>query len=131
MSSAATSSIPQLMLSKFLDQNRIDLHLKTLRQTLSMQTREITKAIEDYFPEDTLITRPQGGLSIWVVLPSEVDTWELFDQAVQEKIIFTPGPLFSSQQVYGNCLRLSNANPWSEDQDWAIQTLGRLIKSQL
>ncbi|RFS20453.1 PLP-dependent aminotransferase family protein [Chitinophaga silvatica] len=131
MASGGTSTLPQLLLNKYLNQNRFDLHLKALRQALSMQTRQMSKAIQDYFPASTQLTQPQGGLAIWVVLPPKVDTWQLFDAARQEEIIFTPGPLFSSQHVYGNCLRLSNANPWTEEQDYAIKTLGRLIKTQL
>ncbi|MEC5145989.1 winged helix-turn-helix domain-containing protein [Chitinophaga sp. 212800010-3] len=31
---------------------------------------------------------------------------------------------------YRNCIRLTNANPWNEDQEWAIQMLGTLIRKQ-
>ena len=129
--SGPTGLLPQLVLTRFLDQQRLDLHLKSLRQSLNMQTMQITKAIQEYFPGDTQLSRPNGGISLWVVLPQQVNTWHLHEQAVEQGITFTPGALFSSQDRYHNCIRLSNANPWTEDQDWAIQTLGRLISKQL
>ncbi|NLR59406.1 PLP-dependent aminotransferase family protein [Chitinophaga polysaccharea] len=131
MSSASTGILPQLVLTKFLDQQRLDLHLKSLRQALSMQTMQITKAIQEYFPEDTQLTRPNGGISLWVVLPPKVNTWQLHDASVAHGITFTPGALFSSQQRYQNCIRLTNANPWNDDQDWAIRTIGELSQQQL
>jgi DNA-binding transcriptional MocR family regulator len=129
MSSAATSIIPQQILSRFLDQQRFDLHLKSLRQTLSMQTMQVTKAILEYFPEGTQLTRPQGGISLWAVLPPEIDTWRLHEEAVAHGITFTPGALYSSQNRYQNCIRLTNANPWDEDQEWAVRMLGMLVRN--
>lgn len=131
MTSGSTGILPQLVLSKFLDQQRLDLHLKSLRQALNMQTMQITKAIQEYFPGDTQLTRPNGGISLWVVLPAGINTSQLHDEAVEQGITFTPGSLFSSQDRYHNCIRLTNANPWNDDQDWAIQTLGRLAGKQL
>jgi DNA-binding transcriptional MocR family regulator len=131
MTSASTGMLPQLVLTKFLDQQRLDLHLKSLRQSLNMQTMQITKAIQEYFPGDTQLTRPNGGISLWVVLPPKVNTWRLHEEAVEQGITFSPGALFSSQDRYHNCIRLTNSNPWNDDQEWAIQTLGRLIGKQL
>jgi DNA-binding transcriptional MocR family regulator len=131
MTSASTGMLPQLVLTKFLDQQRLDLHLKSLRQSLNMQTMQITKAIQEYFPGDTQLTRPNGGISLWVVLPPKVNTWLLHEEAVEQGITFSPGALFSSQDRYHNCIRLTNSNPWNDDQEWAIQTLGRLIGKQL
>jgi DNA-binding transcriptional MocR family regulator len=131
MTSGATGLLPQLMLTKFLDQQRLDLHLKSLRQSLNMQTMQITKAIQEYFPGDTQLSRPNGGISLWVVLPPQVNTWRLHEQTVEQGITFTPGALFSSQDRYHNCIRLTNSNPWNNDQEWAVQTLGKLIAKQL
>ncbi|NLR66882.1 PLP-dependent aminotransferase family protein [Chitinophaga varians] len=131
MSSAATGLLPQLVLTRFLDQQRMDLHLKPLRQALRTQQAQISRAIQQYFPADTRLTRPEGGLSLWVVLPPKVDGWEVHRKALRQQIAFTPGSLFSSQQQYNNCLRLSNANPFDDDQHWAIQTIGKLIRQQL
>ncbi|MBO9728382.1 MAG: PLP-dependent aminotransferase family protein [Chitinophaga sp.] len=131
MTSAATGLLPQLVLTKFLDQQRLDLHLKSLRQQLNIQTMQMTRAIQEYFPADTQLTRPNGGISLWVVLPPKVNTWQLHEAAVAQGITFTPGSLFSSQDRYHNCIRLTNANPWDEDQEWAVQTLGRLSSEQL
>lgn len=131
MTSASTGLLPQLVLTKFLDQQRLDLHLKSLRQALNMQTMQITKAIQEYFPGETQLTRPNGGISLWVVLPPKVNTWQLHEAAVSQGITFTPGSLFSSQDRYHNCIRLTNSNPWNDDQEWAVQTLGRLIGKQL
>lgn len=131
MNSAATNTITQMMVHRFMEQQRIDLHLKNLRQTLNLQNMQMIKGIQEYFPKDTQLTQPGGGISLWIALPPKVDTWKLFEQAAAEKIIITPGPLYSSQPHYANCLRLTNANPWTDEHEWAIATLGKLINTQL
>ncbi|HVI45609.1 MAG TPA: PLP-dependent aminotransferase family protein [Chitinophaga sp.] len=129
LSSVGTSLLTQLVINKYLDNQRPDLHLRLLRQQLSTQRMQLIQAVKEYFPAGTRLTRPDGGISIWVELPGKMDTWELYRRALEKQISFTPGGLFSSQHKYGNCLRLSYANPWNEDQDWALQMLGKLAKS--
>lgn len=64
---------------------------------------------------------------LWAVLYEKADTWALHAKAVEHGVGFLPGSLFSSQQKYRNCLRISAAGPWNEDIGYAVQTLGRLI----
>ena len=41
------------------------------------------------------------------------------------------GPLFSSTGRFRNCMRINCASVRTERTDWAIQTLGELVKKQL
>ncbi|MCW3464449.1 aminotransferase-like domain-containing protein [Chitinophaga nivalis] len=131
MTSASTGLLPQLLITNFLEQQRMDLHLKTLRQTIHTQMMQVARIVQQCFPADTQLTRPGGGISSWVVLPSRVDTRLLHRQAMTHHFTFTPGGLFSSQDKYHHCLRLSGSNPVNEDQIWALQLLGKLIHQQL
>jgi DNA-binding transcriptional MocR family regulator len=126
-----TSLLPQLAIYHYLEHQRLDLHLKQLRNALAIQTLQMARAIQQYFPEDTALTQPEGGFNLWIVLNKKIDTWELYQQALEHQIAVMPGSLFSSQQKYQNCLRVSSGIPWSEDLEWAVQTTGRLVKKML
>jgi DNA-binding transcriptional MocR family regulator len=87
----------------------------------------MTAAISRYFPAGTKVTRPTGGLVLWVELPPAIDSLELYRQALQEKISIAPGPMFSPKQKYQNFIRLSCGNPWSEKIENALIKLGQMM----
>ncbi|MGY0041178.1 hypothetical protein [Pedobacter sp. NJ-S-72] len=43
------------------------------------------------------------------------------------KISFAPGRMFTLQNQYNNCLRLSYGLPWTNQINNAIKTIGNLI----
>jgi DNA-binding transcriptional MocR family regulator len=91
--------------------------------------RQMTDAIASHFPEGTRVTRPLGGFVVWVELPGEIDTMQLYDAAVQQGFSFAPGRLFSASDRYRNCLRLSCGHPWSERTEQAVVKLGQLVRA--
>lgn len=99
-----------------------------MRNMLHTQSLRYLQAIADYFPEDTRVSRPQGGLVLWIVLNENINTYELYELALKHKISFAPGRIFSLQNCYNNCLRLSYGNPWSKQVEDGIKTLGKLIR---
>ena len=62
----------------------------------------------------------------------KVDTLRLRRDALKHKINTAPGSLFSAvKDRYRNCLRMSCSQPWSDEMDAALHTLGDLVKQQL
>ncbi len=53
---------------------------------------QITKAIQEYFPEDTQLTRPNGGISLWVVLSPKIKHLKLHEEAVEQGSHLRPAP---------------------------------------
>ncbi len=93
--------------------------MRNLRKMLHTQCLRYQQAIADYFPEDTCVTRPQGGYVLWLELNENVNTIELYEQALRRKISFAPGRIFTLQDRYNNCMRISYSNPgakrWTTD----------------
>jgi DNA-binding transcriptional MocR family regulator len=126
MNTLATSSIPQAMIAGYLDSGAHDRHLRRLRSALSLQVARMLEAVERHFPAGTRVTRPTGGFNLWVELPKGSDSLTLSDLAAKQGISIAPGPLFSAQGRFKNCIRLSCGNPWSSRLEAAVATLGRL-----
>jgi 2-aminoadipate transaminase len=70
-------------------------------------------ALNDYFPPEVTWTRPQGGLFLWVTMPTGVDGMRLFDEAIRHNVAFVPGQPFFAEGDVGSHMRLnfSNATP--------------------
>ena len=82
-----------------------------------------------YFPEGTRVTRPNGGIVLWVQMPDHVDSLELYKQALKAGITLAPGYMYSATEQYRNFIRL-NAAWWSYEMDRAMKRLGELVAEQ-
>jgi DNA-binding transcriptional MocR family regulator len=113
-------------LATYLEKGGFDKHLRKLRRALAAQQTLLAQAIAEHFPPGTRATRPAGGYFLWVELPAHVDALALHRQALAQGISVAPGPIFSAQRGFTNCLRLNYGHPWDERTAQAIATLGRI-----
>lgn len=127
VSSSATTTLTQLALAEYLRAGGYDRHLRTLRRVCAENVQRMTEAIGRHFPEGTRVTRPLGGLALWVELPEHIQALEVHELALKEKISISPGPLFSAKQGFQNFIRLGAGNPWSEEIERAMVKLGQII----
>ncbi|HYF67388.1 MAG TPA: PLP-dependent aminotransferase family protein [Ohtaekwangia sp.] len=128
MHTVATNTLAQAVVADFLSNGRFELHLRHLRRALHTQSLRYIQAISEYFPEDTRVTRPQGGYVLWIELNKKINTYKLHKRALKHNIGIAPGQIFSSQGRFENCLRISYGLPWSDEVEEAIKTIGKLIK---
>ena len=119
------------VIGKFLENGRYETHLRKLRKTLYANYLNYLKVISEAFPEGTKASRPQGGLSLWLELPEAINTVELYEVAFRNKITFSPGRMFTLQEQYTNCLRLSLGLVWNDLTEQRLRKLGELAKRQL
>ncbi len=116
----------QLTLAEYLAAGRYGKHLKSYALKCKKQVGLVSAAVARFFPASTRLTRPEGGFLLWAVLPEEVDSDKLYSRALAEGIGIAPGSIFTSQQRYRNCIRLSCAHPYSAKIEFALKRLGEL-----
>jgi DNA-binding transcriptional MocR family regulator len=63
---------------------------------------------------------------LWVEMPAGVDSIELYQQALKERIGISPGPMFSASNRYRNCLRINCGIAWSDRAERALARIGEL-----
>jgi DNA-binding transcriptional MocR family regulator len=124
-------SLTQAAMAHFLKIGRYEFHLKNLRKALHTQSLKYMQAIIQYFPADTKISRPTGGFIFWIELNKKVDSFKLRTEAMKYKISVVPGKIFASNTNYSNYIRLSFAKPWSDDVDYGLMMLGKIIKKMI
>jgi Transcriptional regulators containing a DNA-binding HTH domain and an aminotransferase domain (MocR family) and their eukaryotic orthologs len=127
----SSTPITHEAIGNFLETGRYEAHLRKLRKTLYTNYLQFVRVIGESFPEGTKLSRPQGGLSLWVELPAVIDTIELYNEAISKKITFSPGKMFTMQNQFGNCMRLAFGLEWNEKTESGLKMLGRLAKAEL
>jgi DNA-binding transcriptional MocR family regulator len=127
--SLSSTAITHEAIGSFLETGRYEAHLRKLRRTLYTNYLQYVRVIGECFPDGTKISRPQGGLSIWVELPKSIDSIELYNDAVSRKITFSPGSLFTLQKQFSNCMRLTYGLEWNERTEYGLKQLGKLAKN--
>ncbi|MBS1681500.1 MAG: PLP-dependent aminotransferase family protein [Bacteroidetes bacterium] len=128
MNSVSTNTLTQTAIAHFLQNGRYELHLRHLRKNLHTQCLRYIQAVTEYFPEDTRITRPQGGFALWVEMDKKMDGYKLHKRALKHNIGIAPGHIFSNSGQFPNYFRLSYGLPWSDRVEEGIKTLGELVR---
>ena len=126
--SLSTSAPAQAALANYLERSGYDKHLRKLRRTLAEQQAAYAQAIAQHFPPGTRATRPAGGYFLWIALPRQVDALAVHRAALAQGISIAPGPIFSAQRGFANCLRLNYGHPWDARFEQAVAALGRIAK---
>jgi len=129
LTSVATATPTQWAVGRFLETGGYQRHLRGLRQRLADQVGAMAETVAKTFPEGTRVSRPAGGFVLWVELPENQDTTLLYERALKEDIVFSPGEIFSASGKFRNALRLS-AGVWNQGTAQAVARLGRLAGGQ-
>ncbi|MDL2251478.1 PLP-dependent aminotransferase family protein [Odoribacter sp. OttesenSCG-928-J03] len=131
LQTVSTPPLFQEVIADFMENGRYEHHLRNLRSSLHSNSLQFLQAISAYFPENTKVTQPKGGFVLWVELAKHIDTTQLLDIALKQKISFAPGRMFTQQNQFMNCMRLSFGLKWNEELDGRIKRLGQLIKESV
>lgn len=123
----STSSPPQLAMASFLQSGGYEHHIRKLRRIYAGNLGRVTEAVSRYFPEGTRVSRPTGGMALWVELPAHLRALEIHTRALAENITIAPGPIFSAKQGFHNFIRLNIGNPWTDRIEGAIKRLGKIM----
>lgn len=124
--STATAALPQMAIAEFLESGGYDHQLRRIRREYAANVAYLSQAVTRYFPPGTRVTRPAGGFTLWVQLPDQVDSLELYKRALQGGITLTPGYLFSPTNQFYDFIRL-NAAAWTYPIERAVERLGEMV----
>lgn len=123
----ANSRAVQQGVAEYIRAGDYDSHLRRYREQLRIQRNQLVEFIQTHWPAAQGFSIPQGGLAFWVELPESVDTLAAYQQARALGIVITPGALFSAEDRYRHCLRLSYVHPLTPARQRALIQLYKLL----
>jgi DNA-binding transcriptional MocR family regulator len=123
---AATNAVLEYALADLLTQGGYESHLRRLCLLMKQRLGQARKIIQGSFPGGTKVNDPPAGYTLWVELPTVVDSMVLFDACKAQGIVVGPGQLFCASHRYRHCLRLSFSGLWGQREQAALAEVGRL-----
>jgi DNA-binding transcriptional MocR family regulator len=129
VSQLAASQSAQEGVASFMAEGNYRRHLTDYNSILRRQRDQLSSTISKHWVTPVKYCLPNGGLTMWIELPENVDTLELYKLAITKNITIMPGMLFCASNHFSNYLRLSFNHACAGSRKIAIIELGRLISS--
>ncbi len=121
-----TGTVSQRATAELLRHFDYEAHLGVLRSVYGSRRDAMLAALARCLPPGTRWTRPQGGLFLWLTLPSPLRAEDLFEEAVSQRVAFVPGAPFFAEKGQHEFMRLNFSNRPAEQIDVGMARLGEV-----
>ncbi|MFW6304727.1 MAG: PLP-dependent aminotransferase family protein [Candidatus Saliniplasma sp.] len=126
-----TNPFGQYVAYKYVSEGVLDEHLEFIKKLYNEKRLAMLDAMEKHMPDHVEWNRPEGGMFIWAKLPENIDTREMFEKAVKEKVAYVVGDAFYVEDNGHNTMRL-NFTHSSEEEIWTgIERLANVIREEV
>ncbi len=118
----------QMVAARYLKSGKFQENIVKIKDLYKHKKNVMIKAFEDYMPEGVTWTNPEGGLFLFLNLPPQYDTRELFDIAIKENVAFVIGEAFHCDGSGKNTMRMNFSYASDEKIIEGIKRLSKAIK---
>ncbi len=127
-----TGTFVQYIATDICQRGLLKPHVKKLREMYRERRDTMLDSLAEFWPDECNWTRPQGGLFLWARVPEPLDTVELLNTVLKEKVAFVPGVHFYPNADGGhNAMRLNFSYCPPDTIVEGIQRLGMALKKAL
>ncbi|POX46276.1 transcriptional regulator [Streptomyces sp. Ru71] len=118
-----TPTVNQLAAARYLDV--LDAHVEHVRSVYRERRDAMLAGLPDTLPAGSTWTRPEGGMFLWVRLPSSYDTTALLPQVVRYDVAYVPGAPFFAADPDPRTLRLCFVTQTPEEITEGLRRLSK------
>jgi 2-aminoadipate transaminase len=122
-----TSTVAQMAAAHWLGRNDLGEHIAGLAAHYRPRRDALSSALGEHLPAGSGMTRPEGGLFIWVTLPEGHDAEAILPRALERGVAFVPGKYFYAGEYAANTLRVSFATATPAELHEGAARLGAAI----
>jgi 2-aminoadipate transaminase len=126
-----TPSFNQLILANFIEKGLMSQTIEKAKNCYKPKSQAMLESLEKYMPDGVTWSKPEGGMFLWVELPENLDTKEIFMKAIENDVAYVIGSPFFHDGSGKNTLRLSYSFPSIEQIREGIKRLGKMVKEIL
>lgn len=126
-----SNTFVQYIAYEYIRRGYIDKHIEKIKKMYSKKRDLMLEAIEKHFPDGAKWTKPEGGMFCWATLSKEVDTKEMFNKAIKEKVAYIHGAAFHADGSGRNTMRLNFSHSEDDIIEEGIKRLAKVIKSEM
>lgn len=129
-----TPKLNQDICTTFLRDYDLEAHFQKAQKYYSGKLSFFLGALEENFSPEMGVqwTKPEGGLFLWITVPENINTLDLFYKAIEERVAFVPGEVFYPKGYKKhNTMRINFSYPTKEEITEGVQRLSRVIRRTL
>jgi 2-aminoadipate transaminase len=124
-----TSSLNQLIVLEYLKTGKLFGHIQKICVDYLNKRNAMITRMKECFPAEVSWTEPEGGLFLWLTLPSHLSATTLLEKAIAENVLFVPGKPFYPDGQCDNTFRLNFSNASLSQIHEGIDRLGKAISA--
>ena len=108
-SDLCTSPLAQETARHYLESGRLAEHVPIIVQAYRKRYDALSSALRQFVPGDIDYVVPQGGMFVWARLKGGRHSADLLKRAIEQNVIYVPGPAFYVRDPDESSMRLSFA----------------------
>ena len=124
-----TSMILQYLLSEFISRGYLRTHLKRIQPEYKARKEALAAALAQHLPEEIDIKVPHYGVVFWINLPKHIDPDVLFQEALKQGVLITPGSFHSVYPHASAGVRLTFCAEPAARLKQGAEALGKAFKA--
>ncbi len=126
-----TNPFNQYIVAEYMSRGLLDPHIKKICEIYKEKMDIMLTAMDEFFPKEVEWTLPEGGLFTWATCPEHINTRELFEQAVIEKVAYVIGSAFFPNGGGENTMRINFSHPTNEKIREGVHRLGKVLETAI
>jgi len=102
-----TSTFNQLVAYEVGHGGFLDKHVMQIRKVYHERRDVMLESLGKYMPQGVKWTHPLGGLFLWASLPEGLNSTQILEDAIKQKVAYVPGDSFHPNGGGLNTMRLN------------------------
>ncbi|HPE17328.1 MAG TPA: PLP-dependent aminotransferase family protein [Tenuifilaceae bacterium] len=123
-----TSPFLQKIAAKYFEKGYFDTNLQFIISSYREKRDAMLAAFKKYMPEGVSWTEPEGGLFLFLTLPGNMKSEDLFNIAIQENVAFVLGHVFHCDGSGLNTMRINFSYESKEKNEEGVKRLANAIR---
>lgn len=126
-----TAPFVQKIAAKYLASEKFESNLANIVESYKEKKKVMIDAFKEFMPKGVNWTDPEGGLFLFVTLPENMDTDELFHKAIEQKVAFVIGSAFHCDGGGKNTMRINFSYMSKEMNREGAKRLASVIEAEM
>jgi len=127
MSTLSVNSFIQNALVEYLSHRHYEKHLKTLRSTLQRYKKQYFNYLKTHLPEQCHVNYYPSGYFLWIELPEQVYSNEIYQHMLEHSVSVAPSSLFNISNQQNHFIRMNCSFEMNEKIQNALNQLIYII----
>ncbi len=126
-----SSNLSQMMLASYFKEADWRAYVRRQNSLYRERRDAMLDALAEFMPREVHWTHPEGGLFVWVTLPSYLDATAMLPRAIARNVAYVPGEGFYAGGAGKNHMRLNFSFVEPEKISRGVEILSEVIRERM